>query len=222
MTSDARPRPFRTVIFDCDSTLTAIEGIDELARGHREEIERLTHQAMSGALKLEEVYARRLDLIRPTAAEVARVGALYIERMVPGAAETVLALREAGIHVRVLSGGLAPAVRVLAQHLTIPDADVAAVEIYFATDGSYAGFDTTTPLARSGGKREWVLGQGNRLAPPVLMVGDGATDMETRPVVAAFAAYTGVIARPDVVRQADVVIAGPSLTDLLPYVKRGA
>jgi hypothetical protein len=54
------------------------------------------------------------------------------------------------------------------------------------------------------------------------MVGDGATDMETRPVVAAFAAYTGVIARPDVVRQADVVIAGPSLTDLLPYVKRGA
>ena len=112
MTSDAPRTAFQTVIFDCDSTLTAIEGIDELARGHRAEIERLTHQAMSGALRLEEVYARRLELIRPTAAEVARVGALYIERMVPGARETVVALRQAGIHVRVLSGGLAPAVRV--------------------------------------------------------------------------------------------------------------
>lgn len=221
MTSDAPRTAFQTVIFDCDSTLTAIEGIDELARGHRAEIERLTHQAMSGALRLEEVYARRLELIRPTAAEVARVGALYIERMVPGARETVVALRQAGIHVRVLSGGLAPAVRVIARHLDIADADVAAVEIYFDADGSYAGFDSTTPLARSGGKREWVVGQGHRLAPPVLMVGDGATDLETRPVVAAFAAYTGVIARPDVVRHADVVIAGPSLTDLLPYVNRG-
>jgi phosphoserine phosphatase len=213
--------PFQTVIFDCDSTLTAVEGIDELARDHREEIARLTSMAMSGALRLEEVYARRLELIRPTAAEIARVGALYVERMVPGAAETVLALREAGIHVRVLSGGLAPAVRVLTRHLDISDADVTAVEVYFSADGSYAGFDTETPLARSGGKRDWVASQGNRLAPPVLMVGDGATDLETRPVVAAFAAYTGVVARPEVVREADVVIAGPSLTALIPYVKGG-
>lgn len=221
MTSDARRTPFQTVIFDCDSTLTAVEGIDELARGHREEIERLTSMAMSGALRLEEVYARRLELIRPTASEVARVGALYVERMVPGAAQAVGALREARVQVRVLSGGLAPAVRMLTRHLEIPDADVAAVEVYFGADGSYAGFDTATPLARSGGKREWVLAQGNRLQPPVLMVGDGATDLETRPVVAAFAAYTGVVARPDVVRHADVVIAGPSLTELIPYVTHG-
>jgi phosphoserine phosphatase len=213
--------PFQTVIFDCDSTLTAVEGIDELAHGHREEIAGLTDMAMSGALRLEEVYARRLELIRPTALEVARVGALYIERMVPGTEQTLAALREARVHVRVLSGGLAPAVRVLTRHLGIPDADVAAVEVYFGSDGSYAGFDSATPLARSGGKREWVLTQGDRLEPPVLMVGDGATDLETRPVVAAFAAYTGVVARPDVVRQADVVIPGPSLTELLPYVMKG-
>ncbi len=213
--------PFQTVIFDCDSTLTAVEGIDELARGHRPEIERLTHMAMSGELRLEQVYARRLDLIRPTAAEVARVGALYIERVVPGAEETVRILRQERVKVRVLSGGLAPAVRVLARHLGIPDADVAAVEVYFGPDGSYAGFDMTTPLARSGGKREWIAAQGDKLQPPVLLVGDGATDLEARSVVSAFAAFTGVIARPDIVRQADVVIAGPSLTELIPYVARG-
>jgi phosphoserine phosphatase len=221
MTVDPRHTPFRTVIFDCDSTLTAVEGIDELARGHREQIARLTELAMTGALRLEEVYARRLELIRPSEAEVARVGELYVERMVQGAEETVHTLRQSGVEVRILSGGLAPAVRILARHLEIPDEDVAAVDVYFAADGSYRGFATDSPLARSGGKREWVERQGDRLRRPVLLVGDGATDLEARPAVQAFAAYTGVVTRPEVVRQADIVIAGPSLTELLPYVRDG-
>ena len=35
---------FRTVIFDCDSTLSTIEGIEELAVGHRAEVERLKEE----------------------------------------------------------------------------------------------------------------------------------------------------------------------------------
>ena len=46
---------FRTVIFDCDSTLSAIEGIDELAVDCREDVERLTDAAMRGRIPLEEV-----------------------------------------------------------------------------------------------------------------------------------------------------------------------
>lgn len=222
MTADHPRTPFQTVIFDCDSTLSAIEGIEELARTHRTEVARLTELAMNGLLPLEEVYGRRLELIRPGEADLRRVGELYVERMVPGAVETVRTLRAEAITVRVLSGGLAPAVRILTRHLGIPDADVAAVEVYFAPDGSYAGFETGSPLARSGGKRQWVEAQGDRLPRPVLLVGDGATDLEARPAVAAFAAFTGVVARPEVIRQADLVLAGPSLTELLPYVRRGA
>jgi phosphoserine phosphatase len=144
-----------------------------------------------------------------------------VERVVPGAAETVRTLQDQGINVLVLSGGLAPAVRALTRYLGIPDEHVAAVEVYFAADGSYAGFASDSPLAHSGGKRRWVEEQGERLQRPVLLVGDGATDLEARPAVAAFVAYTGVVARPNVVAQADVVIAGPSLTEVLPYVSRG-
>ena len=48
------------VFLDCDSTLTATEGIDELARlkGMEEAIERLTRRAMEGEVPLEEVYAQ--------------------------------------------------------------------------------------------------------------------------------------------------------------------
>ena len=96
---------FRTVIFDCDSTLSAIEGIEELAVAHREEIARLTDLAMQGAVPLEEVYGRRLDLIRPSRQEVERfTGVVHREPVVRGADVTlpgpsltdVLAIRPRG------------------------------------------------------------------------------------------------------------------------------
>lgn len=206
---------FRTVIFDCDSTLSAIEGIEELARDHREEIARLTDLAMRGAVPLQEVYGRRLELIRPSRADVERIGELYIARLVPGAAETVAALASAGTVLQVLSGGLLPAVAHLARHLGIGADRVAAVDVQFAADGSYAGFDAGSPLARAGGKREWVEAHLARLPRPILLVGDGATDLEARPAVEAFAAFAGVVRRPDVVAAADVVLDGPSLTGVL-------
>jgi phosphoserine phosphatase len=208
---------FRTVIFDCDSTLTALEGIDDLAVGHRQEIARLTALAMAGAVPLEEVYGRRLDLIKPSRARVERIGRRYIEALVPGARETVQSLHDAGMAVQILSGGLAPAVRVLARHLGMSDQQVAAVDLRFGPGGEYAGFDLTSPLTRSGGKRLWIESAGAELPRPRLLVGDGATDLEARPAVDAFAAFTGVVSRDDVASQADVVIPGPSLTAVLAY-----
>ncbi len=209
---------YRTVIFDCDSTLSSIEGIEELAREHRAEIARLTTLAMEGKVPLEEVYGRRLGLIHPSRAELERVGTLYIQHLVPGALEAVQGLRAAGVTVRILSGGLAPAVRVVGRHLGFSDTEVTAVEVNFSAAGEYAGYDQQSPLARSGGKRHWILANADRLPPPVLLIGDGATDLEARPAIAAFAAFTGVVRRPDVVAGADLELAGPSLAEVLEVV----
>lgn len=209
---------YRTVIFDCDSTLSRIEGIEELAREHRAEIGRLTTLAMEGKIPLEQVYGRRLELIHPSRADLERVGSLYIEQLVPGAVEVVAGLRAAGVIVRILSGGLAPAVRVVGRHLGLADADVTAVEVRFSASGEYAGFDHDSPLARSGGKRHWIEANAGRLPAPVLLIGDGATDLEARPAIAAFAAFTGVVRRPDVVSGADVELPGPSLLPVLQLV----
>jgi len=209
---------FRTVVFDCDSTLSAVEGIEELAGPHREEVSRLTTMAMNGQLPLEEAYGRRLELIRPRRQDVERIGRLYIQRLVPDAAEAVRTLAEAGVVLQVLSGGLLPPVAKVAAHLGIDPDHVAAVDVYFDQAGAYAGFDRTSPLARSGGKRHWLEQQGRRLPRPVLLVGDGATDLEARPAVDAFAAFTGVADRPEIARQADHVLRGPSLLDVTDLV----
>ncbi|HEY0673424.1 MAG TPA: HAD-IB family phosphatase [Longimicrobiales bacterium] len=210
---------FQTVIFDCDSTLSSIEGIEELAREHRAEVEALTEEAMRGEIPLEQVYGRRLELVRPPRGRVLALGRRYIETLVPDAVETVAALRAEGVHVRVISGGLKPAVVALAKALGLEENVVAAVDIFFSDDGSYAGFETDSPLAATGGKRRVI--ESWAVPRPSLMVGDGATDQEAQPAVDAFAAFAGVVYRAPVVAAADYVIRERSLAPVLPLALGG-
>ena len=106
----------------------------------------------------------------------------------------------------------------LGASLGLGESEVAGVEIFFAADGSYAGFDEAGPLAQAGGKRRWIESSGRDLPRPIALVGDGATDLEARPAVDAFIAFTGVVRRTSVAEGADFVIEGESLDPLLPLV----
>jgi phosphoserine phosphatase len=209
------------VVFDCDSTLSAIEGIDELASSQRAEVEALTESAMRGDLPLEAVYGRRLELIRPSRARIEELARRYVEQIVPDAAGVVDALAFEGIEVRIMSGGLCPAVHAVADALRIPHERVAAVDVHFHEDGTYAGYDTRSPLARSGGKHEVMRLWRSQLGGPVMMVGDGATDLEAARVSDLFVAYAGVAARPAIMAAADVVIRSASLAPVLPLALGG-
>ena len=217
-----RLRRVSTVVFDCDSTLTAVEGIDELARDHRAEIQALTDAAMRGDVPLEEVYGRRLELVRPTRAQLEALARTYIAALVPDARAVVNALRGEDIEVRVLSGGLRPAVAALAAELGIEPGAVGAVDIEFDGRGDYVGFDASSPLARAGGKRELLQLWRSRLHGSVMLVGDGATDLEAEDVADVFVAYAGVAARTEVVAGADVVVRSASLAPVLPLALAGA
>ena len=205
---------YRTVVFDCDSTLSAIEGIDELAVDCRADVARLTDAAMRGEIPLEEVYGRRLRLVQPTRSAMEALAREYVARLVPDASETIAALRRAGVDVRILSGGLRPAVLAVAMAVGVPATHVAAVDISFGADGSYVDFDDASPLAVSGGKR--IAIERWHIDHPAMMVGDGTTDLEAKPVVDLFVAFAGVVERPMVVEAADVVVRANSLAPILP------
>jgi phosphoserine phosphatase len=197
---------YGTVIFDCDATLSEIEGIEELGREHRAEVEALTHAAMSGHIPLEEVYGRRLALARPSYARTLEVGRQYVERLVPDTADAVRTLLQHGIDVRIVSSGVVPAVLVLARHLGIPDQNVAAMPLRFKADGAYEDYDHTSPLGTAAGKRRVVENWGAALRKPVMLVGDGATDLAAKPAVDLFVCFAGVVARDAVMAGADVVV----------------
>ncbi len=214
-----KPPPYAAVYFDCDSTLSAIEGVDELAQDPelRAASAALTEQAMAGTLPLEEVYGARLRVLAPRREQLERLGALYVARAVPDAKAVIAALQSLGKHVGIVSGGFAQPVGALARHLGVPGANVHAVRLDFAADGGFAGYDESSPLARNGGKAD-VLRALPEAHHPLAFVGDGITDAETRGHVACFVGFGGVVARPAVRANADVWIDAARLAAVLPHV----
>ena len=204
-----RPPPrFASVVLDVDSTVSGIEGIDWLARRRGGEIAaesvRLTAEAMHGAIPLEQVYARRLALIRPTRADVAELSNAYVSAIAPDCPATLTSLHRAGVRVALVSGGIRQALLPLAQHLGIDAGDLHAVDLEFDGAGDYVRFDESSPLTTSSGKETIVASLG--LPRPILAIGDGHTDLAMRSAVDVFAAFTGFTARDAVIRGADTVM----------------
>lgn len=208
---------YRFVFFDVDSTLVTIEGIDVLANGNPE-IVRLTNAAMNGEIPLDEVYGKRLDLIRPTLADVEALGQRYIASLVDGAAETISALRAAGVDVHLVTAGIAQAIAPLAEHLGLAPRAVHAVALQFDEAGRYVDYDRRSLLARPGGKELVVRAILTRAKGKAAFVGDGISDLETKPAVDLFIGFGGVAVRERVRSEADVFIEERTLHAVLPYL----
>lgn len=209
----------RLLLLDCDSTLSSIEGIDELGRVRGPEVfaqvEAMTNDAMNGKISVESVFGHRLEIIRPTREQVAEVGRRYVETVEPTAAIMLAEVRARGWTPVVLSGGFRQAIRPLADLLGI--ARVEAVDLHFDEAGCYRDFDREYPTTRSGGKPEVIRRLRRELAPArIVMVGDGASDLETKPEVDLFVGFGRYVARPAVKANADRFVT--SLAELPPLL----
>src|SRR5688500_12278834 len=208
---------YRFVFFDVDSTLVTIEGIDVLAKGNTE-IVRLTEAAMNGEIPLDAVYGKRLEIIKPTRAEVEALGQRYIESLIDGAEETIATLQSAGVDVHLVTAGIAQAIAPLAAKLNITPRAVHAVALEFDPAGNYVDFDRRSLLTRPGGKELVVRSILTRAKGRAAFVGDGVSDLETKPVVDLFIGFGGVAARERVREGADVFVQESTLRAVLPYL----
>jgi len=229
---DTRWTSFDLIFFDCDSTLSTIEGIDELARlkGKEWRVGVLTEKAMNGDLDLAEVYGKRLQAIRPTRGQLKAIEERYWETIVPDAQAVIDALRFLGKQIFIISGGLAEPVRGFGKRLGVAPDHIRAVELeYNELSGDWwRYYEPQTqhrqtyldynegPLTVSSGKPRII----NELAGDTrgrrLMVGDGASDLATRSVVDLFVGFGGVVAREKVRDQSEVFVQSQSLAPILP------
>jgi phosphoserine phosphatase len=196
----------KAVCFDVDSTVSPDEGIDVLAAqaGVGERVAELTRNAMGGSVLFQDALKARLDLIRPSQQLIADCLKAHPPRLTPGIAELINKLERRGTHVYLISGGFTHMILPLAKHLALPQERVIANVLRFAADGSYAGFDDTAFTSRSGGKGTAIRDLKNRFGyAPLIMVGDGATDLEARPPADGFIGYGGIVVREKVKAGAD-------------------
>ena len=88
--------------------------------------------------------------------------------------------------------------------LKIPLHRVYANNLIFKEDGTFEGFDPTEPTSRDGGKAAVIQSLKDAHGyETVVMVGDGATDMQARPPASAFIGFGGIVVRDSVKAGAD-------------------
>jgi phosphoserine phosphatase len=116
--------------------------------------------------------------------------------------------------VKLVSGGLRPAILPLTECVHLDADDLFAVDVSLDGRGDYMSFDATSPLTTASGKQTIV--EALRFRRPAIAVGDASTDLAMRPAVDCFACFTGFRYREAIVRQADVVVA--SFDELLRIV----
>jgi phosphoserine phosphatase len=206
---------YRFAFFDVDSTLVTIEGIDVLADGNPE-IAKLTDAAMNGEIPLDQVYAKRLEMIRPSKDRVDQLGATYVQSLVDGATKTIAALLDNGIIVHLVTAGIEQAIVPLANALHMNPRNVHAVKLTFDAVGNYKDFDRRSFLTRTGGKELAVRDIRARSHGKAAFIGDGVSDLEAKPAVNLFIGFGGVVVRPRVKENADLYVT--NLSDVLRHL----
>jgi phosphoserine phosphatase len=110
----------------------------------------------------------------------------------------------------LISGGFHSLIDPVAQELGIPLNNLFANKLLFDFNGNYGGFDVNQPTSRSGGKGEAInkirsfnssqLQSNSKLK--IVMIGDGATDLESSPPADSFIGYGGNVVRESVQEKA--------------------
>ena len=187
-----------TVIFDFDSTVIDRESLDELLGRLLDEeqaaaVRAITDAGMDGRIGFRQSLESRLDLARPTLAQVEALGREAAEEWITPGLEQLIATLDA--EFRIVSGGLFEAILPTAERLGIPAERIMATRARWADDGRLDG------LAECHEKTELLRGRSDGWARPRILVGDGMTDYEPfrEGLVDHFIAFTGHARRDAVV-----------------------
>uniref|UniRef100_H2USD2 Phosphoserine phosphatase n=1 Tax=Takifugu rubripes TaxID=31033 RepID=H2USD2_TAKRU len=194
-------RRAEAVCFDVDSTVIREEGIDELAKfcGVGDAVTEMTRKAMGGSMTFKMALTERLSIIRCSREQVNKLITDHPPQLTPGIRELVDSLHQRNVKVFLISGGFRCIVEHVAAQLNIPQHHVYANRLKFYFNGEYAGFDESQPTAESGGKGKVISILKEQYGfKTVVMIGDGATDLEACPPASAFIGFGGNVVRQQV------------------------
>lgn len=205
-----------TYILDFDSTLVAVESLDELARlalqnkpdgaERLAKLHTLTTKGMNGTISFDETLKRRLQLFSANRTHVDELITLLKDAITDSALELEDWFDENADDIYVVSGGFEDYIVPVVAELGISPSHVFANKFTYDENGTITGFDASRRVSKNQGKANQVAEL--QLASPIVAIGDGMTDYEIRARGEAdeFWAFTQHVIRPTVVERADRVL----------------
>ena len=164
---------------DMDSTLLAIESIDEIADMHgvKPQVSEITQRTMRGEIVFAESLRQRTALLRDLDEDALQ--RVYDERvrLSPGAEKMLLRMKSAGIRTMVISGGFTFFTDRIKAKL---DLDYAAANTLEIADGKLTG-KVLGEIIGAHGKAEVLKKVRDELGlkrEQVIAIGDGANDLK--------------------------------------------
>ena len=203
------------LIADMDSTIVAVETLDEVAAlaGIEDQIAAITARAMAGELEFRSALRERVRLMQGLPVSLLEQVAARIE-ITPGAATLVATMRANGGVTALASGGFILFVRRVAKALSFDFYEGNELEI---EDGKLTGY-LKLPILNRDGKVDALLRYAGKCRVPLadtLAVGDGANDLGMLKAAGMGVAFH---AKPAIARAAGMRIDHSDLTALL-YVQ---
>lgn len=172
-------KDFGLVVMDMDSTLIAIECIDEVAdmQGLKPQVAAITEASMRGEIEFAESLRRRVALLKGL--DERALQRVYDERLQlsPGAEILLAKLKEHGIRTLLLSGGFVFFTGRLKTRLGLDFAHANTLEI---EDGKLTG-KVLGKILDAQGKADWLVKIREELGlspEQVIAMGDGANDLK--------------------------------------------
>lgn len=218
--ADFDPEQVGLIVSDMDSTLIAIECIDEIADmlGLKPQVASITEAAMRGELEFAEALTRRVALL--TGLPAMQLQRVYDERLKlnPGAEQLVETAKRGGILTAVVSGGFTFFTERVKARLGLDYALANELEV---VDGRLSG-RVSGSICGAEAKAEFLVRLCGELGigrSQCIAIGDGANDLRMMSLAGLGVAYH---AKPKVQAEAHAVINHGGLDSVCHFLGGGS
>lgn len=207
----------KNFVFDFDSTLTSVEGLDVLAeislegKPEREEvvkkIQEITDLGIDGDISFTESLKRRIALLKANKDDLNKLIDLLKSKLSSSVEANKAFFEEYKDQIYVISCGFKEFIVPIVEELGITEDRVYANTFEFDENGVIIGFDSSNPLSQHNGKVNCLKLAG--LDGEIQIIGDGYSDyvMRKEGVADKFFAYTENVSRKKATDNADFVVA---------------